>query len=56
MQRRTRRVLAGVLVVLGVAMMVMAPASAGGSPALGVVLLLAGVLVEAIGLVLEHRA
>lgn len=48
-KKRPRRILAGTFVVLGVVLMVLAPESPGG-----VALLIAGVVVELIGIVLER--
>lgn len=50
-KRRPRRVLAMLLVVLGGVLMYLAP-----EVWFGVVLLVLGVVVEAVGIALEHRA
>jgi drug/metabolite transporter (DMT)-like permease len=53
---KLRRILAAVLIVLGAVLMLAAPESTGVSPALGgIVLIVLGVLVEAIGIALERR-
>ena len=49
-QRKTRRIIGGVLIALGVALMLLAPDSPGGWIALGVAIVL-----EAVGLALERR-
>lgn len=49
-KKRPRRYLAGTFIVLGVVLMLFAPESTGGW-----VLLAAGVVLEVIGIALEHR-
>ena len=50
MRKKPRRILAGVLIVVGAGMMLLAPESPGGAVALA-----AGIVVELIGIALEHQ-
>lgn len=50
MTRKHRRILAGVLVTVGVILMLAATESTGGA-----LLILAGVLLEVVGIAVDHR-
>jgi drug/metabolite transporter (DMT)-like permease len=50
MQKRARRILAGLLILVGALMLLLATETTGG-----VLLILAGVVIEGVGIALEHR-
>lgn len=50
MQKKVRRVLAGVLILVGAVLLLLATETTGG-----LLLILAGVAIEGVGIALEHR-
>ena len=50
MQKRTRRILAGLLIGVGALLLFLATETTGG-----LILILAGVVIEVVGIALEHR-
>ena len=52
---KLRRTIAGILIVLGIVLMVFAPETMGGETIGGIALIVAGIIIEIVGIVLEKR-